>query len=136
MTCSRFQRCEAAFFVNRNLDHPITRKQIESLYAKTEGWIAGLQLAVLSMQGVEDVQTFILEFSESHYYIMDYLLEEVLERHGEALRQFMLKTSVFEYFSAELCDDVLSFEAGESQKYIEALLKKNSFLIKLNQHSI
>lgn len=132
----RFTLEEAAFFVNRNLDHPITRKQIESLYAKTEGWIAGLQLAVLSMQGVEDVQTFILEFSESHYYIMDYLLEEVLERHGEALRQFMLKTSVFEYFSAELCDDVLSFEAGESQKYIEALLKKNSFLIKLNQHSI
>ncbi len=128
----RFTLEEAAFFINRNIDQPVTRKQLESLYAKTEGWIAGLQLVVLSMQGVEDVQSFILEFSESHYYIMDYLLEEVLERHGEALRQFMLKTSIFEYFSAELCDDVLSLEAGESQKYIEALLKKNSFLIKLN----
>ena len=128
----RFTLEEAAFFVNQNLDHPVTRAQMASLYAKTEGWIAGLQLAVLSMQGVEDVQTFILEFSESHYYIMDYLLEEVLERHGDTLRLFMLKTSVFEYFSAELCDDVLSLDAGESQKYIEELLKKNSFLIKLN----
>lgn len=128
----RFSIEEAAFFVNQNLDHPVTREQMTSLYAKTEGWIAGLQLAVLSMQGVEDVQTFILEFSESHYYIMDYLLEEVLERHGDALRLFMLKTSVFEYFSAELCDDVLSLVTGESQKYIDALIKKNSFLIKLN----
>ena len=133
MSDLRFTLKETEAFLSSNLDQTLTASQMAYLYGRTEGWIAGLQLTALSLQGVSDVERFILNFSESHYYIMDYLLEEVLERHTEAMRQFLLKSSIFEYFSPELCDFVFEYSPGESQKVIDYLIKTNSFLIELNQ---
>lgn len=132
MSDLRFTREETDVFFAANIKQSLTKNQVDYLFGRSEGWIAGLQLTALSLQGVEDIDGFIADFSESHYYIMDYLLEEVLERHSESMRQFLLKSSIFEYFSSELCDDVLSLNHGEGQKYIEILLKTNSFLIATN----
>ncbi len=132
MSDLRFTRDETEAFFATNIKQPLTKSQLDYLYGRTEGWIAGMQLTALSLHGVEDVDRFIADFSESHYYIMDYLLEEVLERHSTSMRQFLLGTSIFEYFSPELCDNVLNLPSGEGQKNIEILLKTNSFLIASN----
>lgn len=129
MSDLRFTLLETEYFFSKNLNQPLTSKQLKYLFERTEGWIAGLQLTALSLKGVEDIDHFIADFSESHYYIIDYLLEEVLERHTESIRQFLLKSSIFEYFSPELCDEVLELRTGEAEKCIEFLLKTNSFLI-------
>ena len=75
--------------------------------ARTEGWIAGLQLAALSMEGRDDVQGFISAFSGSHHYIVDYLVDEVLDRQPDAEREFLLCTSILERMSGALCDALL-----------------------------
>jgi LuxR family maltose regulon positive regulatory protein len=133
MSDLRFTLDETEAFFATNIKKPLTKNQLDYLYGRTEGWIAGMQLTALSLQGVEDIDRFISDFSESHYYIMDYLLEEVLERHSESMRQFLLGSSIFEYFSPELCDDVLNLQSGEGKRCIEILLKTNSFLIALNE---
>lgn len=132
MSDLRFTREDTEAFFSNNIQKPLTSNQLEYLYGRTEGWIAGLQLTALSLQGVDDIDRFITDFSKSHYYIMDYLLEEVLERHSVSMREFLLKSSIFEYFSPELCDDVMGLQQGEGKKCIEFLLKTNSFLITLN----
>lgn len=129
MSDLRFTLLETESFFSKNLNQSLTSNQLKYLFERTEGWIAGLQLTALSLQGVEDIDQFIADFSESHYYIIDYLLEEVLEHHTESIRQFLLKSSIFEYFSPELCDEVLELQPGEGEKYIEFLLKTNSFVI-------
>jgi LuxR family maltose regulon positive regulatory protein len=132
MSDLRFTLEDTEAFFSNSIQKQLTSNQLEYLYGRTEGWIAGLQLTALSLQGVEDIDRFITDFSESHYYIMDYLLEEVLERHSVSIREFLLKSSIFEYFSPELCDDVMGLQQGEGKKCIEFLLKTNSFLITLN----
>ena len=132
MSDLRFTLEDTEAFFSNNIQNPLTLNQLEYLYGRTEGWIAGLQLTALSLQGVEDIDRFITDFSESHYYIMDYLLEEVLQRHSVSMREFLLKSSIFEYFSPELCDDVMDLKVGEGKKCIEFLIKTNSFLITLN----
>lgn len=129
MSDLRFTLLETKSFFSENLNQSLTSNQLKYLFERTEGWIAGLQLTALSLKGVEDIDHFIADFSESHYYIIDYLLEEVLERHTETIRQFLLKSSIFEYFTPELCDEVLELRTGEAEKCIEFLLKTNSFLI-------
>lgn len=110
-------------------------EQLQQLARRTEGWIAGLQMAALSMRGSADVAGFVNTFSASHYYIMDYLLEEVLERHTPETRAFFLSTSILDSFSAGLCDDMLGLPPGESRAVIETLVKTNSFIIPLDsQH--
>src|SRR4029453_10071581 len=72
----------------------------------TEGWAAGLQLAILSLRGQADVAGFLEEFSGSHRYVLDYLTEEVLDRQPDQVRNFLLEASVLERLSGELCDAV------------------------------
>jgi LuxR family maltose regulon positive regulatory protein len=72
----------------------ISIEDIASLEERTEGWIASLQLTALSMQGREDLHSFVSAFTGSHHYIVDYLIDEVLERQPDHVREFLLKTSI------------------------------------------
>src|SRR5438270_11915892 len=86
----------------------LSPEDITALEARTEGWIAGLQLAALSMQGHQDTTNFIQSFTGSSRFIIDYLAEEVLERQDAEVRGFLLRTSLLERMCAPLCDAVLN----------------------------
>jgi len=100
----RFSLDEAASFLNRVMGLSLTSEQVAALEAHTEGWITGLQLAALSMQDQKDVQGFISAFTGSHRYIVDFLAEEVLNRQPEAVRDFLLRTSILDRMVAPLCN--------------------------------
>lgn len=131
----RFTQFEIAQFVNRmNLN--ITDHNLKILEKHTEGWIAGIQLAALSMQNNEDISDFMERFSAGHTYIMDYLIEEVLLRQTEELQSFLLKTSILDRFCGELCDAVLETKAPSSQRILEQLQASNLFLVSLDNERI
>ncbi len=126
----RFTPAEAAEFLNRVMGLELSPEDIASLEARTEGWIAGLQLAALSMQGREDNAGFIQAFTGSHRFVLDYLAGEVLERRPESMRNFLLHTSILERLSAPLCDAVTA-QAG-SQGMLESLERDNLFVVPLD----
>lgn len=131
MASLRFTMAEAEALFEAYLSKPLTIEQLTTIYERTEGWIAGLQLMALTLQGVDDFEKFVADFSGSHYYIMDYLLEEVLERHPAELKSFLLQTSIFDYFLPEMCDEVLGLSPGDAKRLIEDLVRSNSFLSSL-----
>jgi len=92
----RFTPDEAAAFLNQAMGLKLAADDIAALETRTEGWIAGLQLAALSMQGHQDAPGFIDSFTGSHHFVMDYLLEEVLHRQPEQIQTFLLRTSILE----------------------------------------
>ena len=102
----RFTPAEAAEFLNQVMGLNLSAEDIAALEARTEGWIAGLQLAALSMQGHQDVHGFIQAFAGDHRYIVDYLVEEVLQRQPEPIRSFLLQTSILDRLNGPLCDAV------------------------------
>jgi LuxR family maltose regulon positive regulatory protein len=112
-------------------DVPLPDTAFAALTDRTEGWAAGLQLAGLSLRGRPDVAAFIEAFSGSHRYVLDYLTEEVLERQPEALRAFLLETSVLERLSGPLCDAVTG--RSDSQEMLEAIERANLFLVPLDE---
>ncbi|HJZ46335.1 MAG TPA: hypothetical protein VKE41_04185 [Roseiflexaceae bacterium] len=103
----RFTADEAATFLNEVMRIDLSPADVAILEARTEGWIAGLQLAALSLQGADNVSTLIHAFRGSNRYILDYLADEVLYRQPPEAKQFLLYTSILDRFSAELCDAVL-----------------------------
>jgi LuxR family maltose regulon positive regulatory protein len=109
----RFSHDETTDFLNRVMELNISTEDVAALKARTEGWIAGLQLAALalqgtrSMQGGEDSATFIQTFTGSHRYVMDYLVEEVLHQQPEHVQTFLLHTSILDRLCDPLCDAVL-----------------------------
>src|SRR4051812_49368574 len=100
----RFRPDEASDFLNRVMHLQLSADSIAALEGRTEGWIAGLQMAALSMQGTNDVDSFIRAFTGSNRYILDYLTDEVIDRQPAALREFLLRTSILERLCAPLCD--------------------------------
>jgi LuxR family maltose regulon positive regulatory protein len=102
----RFSPSEAAEFLIQVMGLNLSTEEVTSLEARTEGWIAGLQLAALSMRGREDVPGFIRAFAGDNRYIVDYLVEEVLQRQPERVRSFLLQTSILDRLSGPLCDAV------------------------------
>ena len=128
----RFTHEEVKVYFSQQLHLALEEGQLKHLINRTEGWIAGLQMTALSMQGLDNIGVFIEAFAASHYYIMDYLMEEVLERHSPEIKVFLLSTSILEFFSGDLCDDVLQLEAGTSSTIIERLVKTNSFIISMD----
>ncbi len=125
----RFTADEAKAFFLQQLDLTLEDEQLKVLIKRNEGWVSGLQLTALSMQRLEDVSGFIEAFTGSHYYIMDYLMEEVLNNQAPEIKAFLLKTSIFEFFSAELCEAVVQLEPTAGSAIIEKLLKANCFII-------
>ena len=104
---------------------------VAALAARTEGWAAGLQLAALSLRGQADVAGFVAAFTGSNRYVLDFLAEEVLERQSEQVRAFLLKTSVLERLSGELCDAVTG-RTG-SQALLEQAERAGLFLLPLDE---
>ena len=109
-----FTKPEAAQFLNDIMGLHLDAGSISALKERTEGWIAGLQMAALSMRHREDVPGFIEAFSGTNRYILDYLLEEVLAGQSLEIQRFLLYTSILERLTAPLCDALLKDEAGES----------------------
>src|SRR5215469_16429564 len=111
---------------------PLSTEECALLQARTEGWITGLQLAAFSLQGRDDPGAFIKAFSGSHHYVVDYLLEEVLNRQSAAVQEFLLQTCILDRLSAPLCDAVR--EQGGSQALLDYLERANLFLVALDDH--
>ena len=127
----RFTPGEAAEFLTGVMGLGLSAEEVASLEIRTEGWIAGLQLAALSMRGREDVPGFIRAFAGDNRYILDYLVEEVLQRQPERVRSFLLQTSILERLSGPLCDTVTDQEE-EGKAILEALERGNLFVVPLD----
>lgn len=131
----RFTQGEIAAFLSQGMSIELTTTDVQALQARTEGWIAGIQLAALSLQQCEDVHAFIAAFAGSHHYIIDYLTEEVLKRQPEQVRNFLLQTSILSRMCGQLCDAVVEPDAripDNGQAMLEELERKNLFLIPLD----
>lgn len=129
----RFAPAEAAEFLNRVMKLNLSKEAISALESRTEGWIAGLQLAAISMQGLPDAASFIRSFTGSHRYVLDYLMEEVLGRQPENIQAFLVRTSILDRMCGPLCDAVLEVTSGSGQKTLEYLERANLFIVPLDQ---
>jgi LuxR family maltose regulon positive regulatory protein len=126
----RFTPDEAAAYLNEMMGLQLTARDVAALEGRTEGWIAALQLAALSMQGRDDVAGFIAGFAGDDRYVVDYLAEEVLQRQPEHVQHFLLQTSILERLSGPLCDAVTGQGGGKAM--LEALERGNLFLVPLD----
>jgi len=126
----RFTPAEAAAFIKRVTGLELSPADVAALESRTEGWIAGLQLAALSMQGSADLSNFITAFSGSHRYIIDYLADEVLDRQPEPVKEFLLQTSILNRLTGELCDAVTGQSNGQAT--LAWLEEANLFLAPLD----
>jgi LuxR family maltose regulon positive regulatory protein len=132
----RFTPAEAAAFLNQVMGLQLAASDIAALEARTEGWIAGLQLAALalqgtlSMQGRSDAANFIQAFTGSHRFVLDYLMEEVLQRQPAALQHFLLQTSILDRLCGSLCEAVT--ERTDGRGLLETLEHGNLFVVPLD----
>lgn len=126
----RFTSFEAAEFLNRVMGLTLSTEDISALETRTEGWIAGLQLAALSMQNRQDTASFIQSFAGSHRFVLDYLVEEVLQRQPEQVRSFLLQTAILDHLCGPLCDAITDQENGKAM--LETLERGNLFVIPLD----
>ncbi len=128
----RFTPSEAAEFLNQAMDLDLSADEIAALETRTEGWIAGLQLAAISLQGREDAAGFVASFAGSNRLVLDYLLEEVLQRQPERVQAFLLRTSILDRLCGPLCDALLLDASTSGQETLEYLDRANLFLISLD----
>jgi LuxR family maltose regulon positive regulatory protein len=126
----RFSPGEAATFLNAVMGLDLAAGDVAALEARTEGWIAGLQLAALSLQGRADARRFIAAFSGSHHYVLEYLVEEVVRRQAEPVRRFLVQTSILDRLRGPLCDAVTG--GDESHAMLADLHRRNLFLVPLD----
>ncbi|HEV8597720.1 MAG TPA: helix-turn-helix transcriptional regulator, partial [Candidatus Dormibacteraeota bacterium] len=126
----RFTQDEAAAYLNEAMGLDLGASDVAALEARTEGWIAALQLAALSMQGRDDITGFIEGFAGEDRYIVDYLVEEVLQRQPGPVRSFLLETSILDRLSGPLCGAVTGQGGGKAA--LEALDRGNLFLVPLD----
>ena len=126
----RFTPAEAATYLGETMGLTLTAQDVAALEGRTEGWIAALQLAALSMQGREDVAGFIAGFAGDDRYVVDYLLEEVLQRQPDRVHAFLLQTCILGRLSGPLCDAVTGQGGGKAM--LEALDRGNLFLVPLD----
>jgi LuxR family maltose regulon positive regulatory protein len=135
----RFTSEEATLFFKQAMGLDLAAEDIAVLEERTEGWIVGLQMAALSLQGRSDAATFVQSFSGSHRYILDYLLEEVLASQSPETQHFLLYTSILERLTAPLCDAILANDKGfktPSASILEYLERANLFLVPLDDERI
>lgn len=140
----RFSHEEAARFLEEGMGLPLEEAEIATLTGRTEGWIAGLQMAALALRGRPEAETasFVAQFTGTHRYVLDYLLEEVLQRQPEEVQQFLLRTSILGRLTAPLCDFLLSDAVDpqapilnpRSQQILSYLDAQNLFLVPLDEH--
>jgi LuxR family maltose regulon positive regulatory protein len=129
-----FSEEETITFLKQGAGIELTSRDVNILVNRTEGWIAGLQMAAISMRNKQDVSGFIARFGGSHEYIVDYFASEILNGLPEQARSFLLKTSFLDQLCGSLCDQVTG-QAG-SQQMLERLQEANLFLIPLDDEHI
>jgi LuxR family maltose regulon positive regulatory protein len=133
----RFTSAEAAEFLNQAMGLDLSAEDIAALEARTEGWIAGLHLAALalqgtfSMQGHKDTTSLIESFTGSHRFVLDYLVEEVMEQQTESTQTFLLQTSVLNRLTGSLCDALTGQDNGQAT--LEMLERANLFIVPLDE---
>jgi LuxR family maltose regulon positive regulatory protein len=133
----RFTSSEAAEFLNQVMGLDMLAEDIATLETRTEGWVAGLQFAALafqgqsSMQGRESTTDLINSFTGSHRFVLDYLIEEVLEQQSQSIQNFLLQTAVLDRMTGSLCDALTGHDDG--QETVESLEHSNLFIIPLDE---
>ncbi len=130
----RFSTAETYEFLNEIMELDLAAEDIAALEKRTEGWVAGLHLAAISMQGRTDKDNFIKSFTGSHHFVIDYLVEEVLIQQPEHIRDFLLKTSILDRLTGSLCDTITGQENGQAT--IEALERANLFIVSLDNERL
>src|SRR5205085_11088361 len=128
----RFTPSEAAEFLNQGMGLNLSAEDVTALEVRTEGWIAGLQLAAISLQGHKDATSFIKSFTGSHHFVLDYLVEEVLQQQSESVQTFLLRTSILDRLCGPLCDAVLLDPSASGQATLEYIEHANLFLVPLD----
>jgi LuxR family maltose regulon positive regulatory protein len=129
-----FTREEAAAFLKEVMRLDLSAEDVAKLEEITEGWIAGLQLAALSMRDRKDISGFIETFSGSHRDVLDFLAEEVLERQPTHVREFLLETSILNNLTSSLCDALTGRDDG--QEMLERLERENLFVLGLDDERL
>jgi len=127
----RFTTSEAAQFLNKVMGLALSTEDIAALEKRTEGWIVGLQLAAISLQGHDDATSFIDSFTGSHRLVLDYLIDEVLNHQSENLQTFLLQTAILDRLTGSLCDALTHNDNG--QETLELLEQKNLFIVPLDE---
>jgi len=112
----RFTPDETASFLNEAMRLELSPQGVAALEERTEGWVAGLQLAALSLAGREDKERFIASFTGGHRYLVEYLMEEVVNRQPEEVQEFLICTSILDRLCADLCDELIKDDPGESSQ--------------------
>ena len=130
----RFTADEAVSYLNEVMGLELDAQDVAALEARTEGWIAALQLAALSIQGRADAAGFIEGFAGDDRYIVDYLVEEVLQRQPEHVRSFLLQTSILSRLSGPLTDAVTGQDGGKAM--LEGLDRANLFVVPLDDRRL
>ncbi len=126
----RFTPDEAATFLNSMMNLDLAPEDVQALKTRTEGWIVGLQLAAISLQGRTDARQFIATFSGSHHYVLEYLTEEVVRRQSGPLRRFLMLTSVLDRLCGPLCDALTGESDGDA--VLADLQRRNLFIVPLD----
>ena len=127
---------EAAAFLNGVMGLGLSREDVAALEDRTEGWIAGLQMAAVSMQGRSDMPAFVRAFTGSNRFVMDYLVDEVLDRQPPPIQDFLLKTSILDRLSAPLCDALLKDEGGAPSASLRGQVMKDAKPLTLHPSSL
>jgi LuxR family maltose regulon positive regulatory protein len=130
----RFTSTEAADFLNRVMGLNLSAGEITELEARTEGWIAGLQLAAVSMRGHEDHTGFIKAFTGSNRLVLDYLVEDVLNQQSPDIQDFLLQTAILNRLTGSLCDDLTGQDNGGM--VLEMLERTNLFIVPLDEERL
>ncbi len=131
----RFTHDEVAAFLNDIMGLKLSAGDLSAIETRTEGWIAGLQLAALSMQSSKDIHGFVSAFTGSHHYIMDYLIEEVIRLQPKSTGDFLMQTSILDQICGPLCESVVKADPEgpiDGQATLESLEKMNLFVIPLD----
>lgn len=126
----RFSSPEALAFLNHTMELELTQEDFAAIETRTEGWIAGLQLAAISLQGSQDRSMLIKSFTGSHRLVLDYLIEEVLDQQADYLQNFLIQTSILNRLSGDLCSALTGQE--NSQQILKNLDRSNLFIVPLD----
>ena len=126
----RFTRAEAASFFSETMGLVLTEEDVDAIETRTEGWIASLQLAAISMREHANIASFIKAFAGSNIFVADYLMEEVLKNQPEEVKAFLLQTSILARLHPSLCDSVRG--ASDSRALLHSLYHSNLFVVPLD----
>jgi LuxR family transcriptional regulator, maltose regulon positive regulatory protein len=130
----RFTQQEATSFLVEGMDLPLSEEEVATLAARTEGWIAGLQLAALSLRKREDLSTFVKDFGGSHRFLLDYVQQDILAHLPRTLQDFLLQTSILTRMNAPLCQKVTEApDERACQQMLEELERTNLFVVPLDE---